>query len=41
MNWEDGSFSGGKPILDYRVSWDKGEGLQYPVYEVLQAGVTK
>lgn len=38
--WEDGAFDGGKPVLDYKLYWDRGEGLAYPVYEVLQQGIT-
>ena len=33
--WEDGAFDGGKQVLDYRIWYDQGEGLDYPTYYVL------
>jgi len=36
ITWLAPAFSGGSPVLDYRVSWDLGSGS----YQYLQSGIT-
>jgi len=36
LTWSPGSSNGGKPIIDYQISWDQGTGK----YVVLASGVT-
>jgi hypothetical protein len=41
INWQDGIFNGGKPVTDYRISFDKGLGGNMPIFYTLQTGVTQ
>jgi len=36
LTWSPGSSDGGKPVIDYQISWDQGTGN----YVVLASGVT-
>lgn len=41
MVWSDGASDGGSPIIDYRISWDRGideweylvDGILYEIYQ--------
>lgn len=35
IKWDDGAFNGGNPVLDYRITYEQGDGI----YSVLQAGL--
>lgn len=39
VDWQDAANDGGKAVLDYRISYDKGEGQD--VFYILYSGITE